>query len=74
MKTIIFQSGNSQAVRIPREFRLKNKVADISRCGDKLIIREKNDLTWNEIFAMLCDSDFSLERSDNNQPQKRDLF
>lgn len=74
MKTIIFQSGNSQAVRIPREFRLSGKVADISRCGDRLIIREKKDITWNDIFAMSCDPDFTLDRSDNNQPQERDLF
>ena len=74
MKTIIFQSGNSQAVRIPREFRLSGKVADISRCGDRLIIKEKKDITWNEIFAMPCDPDFTLERVDNKQPQERDLF
>lgn len=74
MKTIIFQSGNSQAIRIPREFRLSGKFADISRCGDRLIIREKKDITWNDIFAMPCDPDFTLDRSDNNQPQERDLF
>jgi antitoxin VapB len=74
MKTIIFQSGNSQAVRIPKEFRLNSKVVDISRCGDRLIIKVKKNVTWDEIFAIPCDSDFFLERSDNNQPQKRDLF
>lgn len=74
MKTIIFQSGNSQAVRIPREFRLSSKIADISRCGDRLIIREKNEITWDEIFAMPCDPEFIFERSDNTSPQERDLF
>ena len=74
MRTIVFQSGNSQAIRIPKEFRLKSKTADISRCGNKLIITERQSITWKEVFAMPCDADFVLERPDNTVPQKRDLF
>lgn len=74
MKTVVFQSGHSQAVRIPKEFRLSSRIADISRCGDRLIIREKKNLNWEEIFAMPCDPDFTLERPDNKQPQERYLF
>jgi antitoxin VapB len=74
MKTVIFQSGHSQAVRIPKEFRLSSKIVDISRCGDRLIIREKKNIAWEDIFALPCDPDFSFERPDNKQPQERDLF
>lgn len=31
MDTLVFNSGNSQAVRIPKEFRLKVKVISILR-------------------------------------------
>jgi antitoxin VapB len=74
METVIFKSGNSQAVRIPKEFRLKGKAVDISRCGNRLIIKEKEKKSWDTIVAMPCDADFTLERPDNISPQKRDLF
>ncbi len=74
MDTIIFKSGNSQAVRIPKEFRLNCKIADISKCGNRLIIKEKKEISWNEIFSMPLDEDFSINRIDNINAQNRDLF
>jgi antitoxin VapB len=37
----VFTSGNSQAVRIPKEFQFKTKQVKIIRRGDDLIIRPK---------------------------------
>lgn len=74
MDTLVFNSGNSQAVRIPKEFRLKTKVITIFRQGKDLILREKPPLSWDEIYNMPCDCDFHLERKDNCAPQFRDLF
>ena len=34
----VFTSGNSQAVRLPREFRLETDEVFISRSGDSLIL------------------------------------
>ena len=40
MKTTrVFQSGNSQAVRLPKEFRFDVDEVDISREGDAVILR-----------------------------------
>ncbi|AWG03604.1 AbrB/MazE/SpoVT family DNA-binding domain-containing protein [Trueperella pyogenes] len=38
--TSVFQSGNSQAVRIPKSMRLRSKRASIRLEGDSLIITE----------------------------------
>ena len=73
MDTLVFNSGNSQAVRIPKEFRLKTKVVSILKRGNDLIIREKQPLSWNEIYDIPCDCDFELIR-DNQPPQTRELF
>ena len=73
MDTLVFNSGNSQAVRIPKEFRLRAKVVSILKKGKDLIIREKRPLSWSDIYAMPCDEDFDLKR-DNDIPQRRDLF
>lgn len=36
----IFQSGNSQAVRLPKEFRLNTDRVEIFRRGDEIVLRE----------------------------------
>ncbi|WGD30564.1 AbrB/MazE/SpoVT family DNA-binding domain-containing protein [Ancylobacter sp. WKF20] len=37
----VFISGNSQAVRLPKEFRLKGPEVEIFRRGDEIVLREK---------------------------------
>ncbi|MBB1074915.1 AbrB/MazE/SpoVT family DNA-binding domain-containing protein [Rhodoferax sp. 4810] len=37
----VFMSGNSQAVRLPKEFQLHSKRVTIERRGDEIILREK---------------------------------
>lgn len=55
-ETTVFQSGNSQAVRLPKEFRFKSKTVEIFRRGDEVVLREKprtvGDLL-DEAFAAL---------------------
>ena len=36
----VFMSGNSQAVRLPKEFQLKSKRVSITRRGDEIVLRE----------------------------------
>ena len=38
----IFKSGNSQAVRLPKEFRFNGKEVEIFRRGDEVVLREKS--------------------------------
>ncbi len=37
--TKVFRSGNSTAIRIPKEFRLDTKEVEILRRGEELIVR-----------------------------------
>lgn len=37
----VFMSGNSQAVRLPKEFQVHSKRVLIERRGDEIILREK---------------------------------
>jgi antitoxin VapB len=39
-KARVFQSGNSQAIRLPKQFRLKGKEVEIFRRGDDIVLRE----------------------------------
>lgn len=38
--TAVFMSGNSQAVRLPKQFQLKSKRVSITRRGDELVLKE----------------------------------
>jgi len=38
----VFKSGNSQAVRLPKEFRFDSDEVEIFRRGDEVILREKS--------------------------------
>jgi len=40
MKTRVFRSGNSQAVRIPREFQFDVDEIEIFRRGDEIVLRK----------------------------------
>lgn len=37
----VFKSGNSQAVRLPKEFRFTSDEVEICRRGDEVVLRER---------------------------------
>ena len=37
----VFKSGNSQAVRLPKEYRFSSDEVEIFRRGDEVVLREK---------------------------------
>lgn len=69
----VFRSGNSQAVRLPKEFRLKSKEVDIFRRGDEIVLREKGKGLARafEILAELPD-DFLADGRNDLPPQDRE--
>ncbi|HXW90175.1 MAG TPA: type II toxin-antitoxin system VapB family antitoxin [Terriglobales bacterium] len=68
----VFRSGNSQAVRLPKQFRLKSKEVEIFRRGDEIVLREK-DGTMVRAFDLLAGlpDDLDLSGREDEQPQKR---
>ncbi|HXM66293.1 MAG TPA: type II toxin-antitoxin system VapB family antitoxin [Candidatus Acidoferrum sp.] len=68
----VFRSGNSQAVRLPKQFRLKSEEVEIFRRGDEIVLREKdgNLVRAFELLAGLPD-DFDLAGREKDLPQKR---
>jgi antitoxin VapB len=39
-QTTVFQSGNSQAVRLPKDFRFNSTTVEIFRRGNEVVLRE----------------------------------
>jgi antitoxin VapB len=69
----VFRCGNSQAVRLPKEFRVRSRELEIFRRGEELVLREKGKGLARafEILANLPD-DFLPEGRRDTRPQKRD--
>jgi antitoxin VapB len=68
----VFKSGNSQAVRLPKKFRVNSKELEISRRGNEIVLREKSEGLERvlEILADMPDDMFPEGRKDT-PPQRR---
>ena len=71
----VFQSGNSQAVRLPKEFRLNAEQVEIFRQGNDIILRER-PASAAAIFDALVSlpADFMQEGREDPPPQEREAF
>ena len=71
----VFQSGNSQAVRLPKEFRLNVAQVEIFRRGDEIVLRE-TPASAAVVFDLLASlpPDFMSEGRDDTPAQERGSF
>ncbi|RMA93227.1 antitoxin [Hydrogenothermus marinus] len=70
----VFKNGRSQAIRIPKEYRVDTDEVYIEKIGDTLIIIPKKKNKWDIMKDAVKElKNFEFER---NQPkiQERDLF
>ena len=68
----VFKSGNSQAVRLPRQFRLDTSEVEIFRRGDEIVLKpkQKGVASAFHLLAGLPEDVFAEDRIDP-PPQKR---
>lgn len=71
----IFQSGNSQAVRLPKAFRFAADQVEIFRRGNEIVLREcpTNAATIFDLLTSLPE-DFMAEGRQDTPPQEREAF
>jgi antitoxin VapB len=70
----VFKSGNSQAVRLPKEFRFESKEVDIFRRGDEVVLREKSrglERAFWLLANLPIDVD-AIEETRKEPPQERE--
>ena len=76
----LFTNGRSQAVRLPKEFRLEGKEVFIKRTGAGILLLPKDQSVWDKWEEMLLKGGEMLlaERNQPNDQQQRegldDLF
>ena len=70
----VFKSGGSQAIRLPKEFRLDTEEVYIVREGEKIIISPK-PLSWDSYFSKPSEvPDDFMENVEDSLPQERIIF
>jgi antitoxin VapB len=73
MKTAkVFKQGNSQAVRLPKEFRLSEAEVEIRREGEAIVLLPRSATRWRHIRACLGKFKGELERRQPTRPDQRD--
>ena len=76
MKTAkIFKSGNSQAVRLPKELQFDVSEVEIFRRGDEIVLRKKPQ-NITRVFELLTDMSEDFMANGRRQPsvQEREPF
>jgi antitoxin VapB len=71
----VFQSGNSQAVRLPKEFRFDVGQVEIFRRGDEIVLRAAS-VNGGVVFDSLArlPADFMQDGREDSEPQERENF
>jgi len=74
-KAKLFENGKSQAVRLPKAYRLKGKEAYITKIGDAIILLPVRN-KWNSLFSSLdkFSDDFMIERAQLSLENREELF
>ena len=74
----VFWSGRSQAVRLPKAFRLNSEEVRIRRHGEAVILEPiAHDWTWLDALTGPLDADFTQAAAEQPPEQERpglDLF
>jgi antitoxin VapB len=69
----VFINGRSQAIRLPKQFRVDCDEVFITREEGRIILEPKPRISWEEFFQTAPCPDFEIER-DMSLPQGRALF
>ena len=69
----VFKSGNSQAVRLPKQFRVRSKELEIYKRGDEIVLREKEGGMQRAFYLLadLVDVEALRGLKKRDKPQRR---
>lgn len=72
----VFKNGQSQAIRIPKEFRVNSDEVYIEKVNNTLVIKPKSKDKWESFFQELSkvDTHNFLKQREQLPMQERELF
>jgi antitoxin VapB len=66
-KAKVFKSGNSQAVRLPKDFRFDQDEVEIERRGEEIVLRSRRE-NLGELFEILTNLSDDFLKDGRKQP------
>lgn len=66
----VFKHGNSQAVRLPKDFRVEGDEVEVSRVGRVIILRPKR-ISYEDALAAVARFKGRLERRQDRDQERR---
>lgn len=71
----LFKNGQSQAVRLPKEYRMEGEEVFIKKVGNTIMLIPKND-PWHTFKQAISEftEDFMEERNMPTNSQRKELF
>lgn len=71
----VFKSGNSQALRLPKEYRISGKEVGISKVGDIILLVPKNNVwsSFSKSLDMFTDDYMENERMQGKVDKRTNL-
>jgi antitoxin VapB len=74
MQAKLFKNGQSQAVRLPKEFRFEGSAVSIQKIGKSVVLSPIED-NWSSFLdaAALFSPDFMTDREQGTQPERDNL-
>ena len=73
----VFLNGRSQAIRIPKSFRVNSDEVYIEKVGNTLVITPKKENHWDsfsDALDKIDTSDFMAERTEPPMDKREELF
>ncbi len=70
--TKVFKKGDSQAVRIPREFQFDVAEVEILKRGEEIILRKKSD-NLADAFSIITGFSDDFMQHDHSDAQRQDF-
>jgi len=70
----LFKNGNSQAVRLPKDYRFEGDEVYINRVGNMIVLIPKND-PWSSLINSMgtFSDDFMSERNQGKYEERKSL-
>ena len=74
MQAKLFKNGQSQAVRLPKQFRFEGTAVSIQKIGESVVLSPIQE-GWDSFFEAAGDfsSDFMAEREQGGQAEREGL-
>lgn len=67
----IFKNGRSQAIRLPKDFRLPGKIASVSHLGNAVLLQPISE-TWLDVYNAMSGLETFMEDREDLPAQERE--